>query len=132
MRIEHIAFNVADPVAMAQWYKAHLGMSTLRKTSAPLYMHFLADASGETIIEIYNNPKAPVPDYRTMHPLVVHIAFVVEDIQATRERLLKAGASAEDDITVTDAGDELAMLRDPWGFAVQLVKRRVPMKPASK
>ena len=25
------------------------------------------------------------------------------------------------------AGDDLAMLRDPWGFALQLVKRAKPM-----
>jgi hypothetical protein len=30
-------------------------------------------------------------------------------------------------MTVADNGDELAMLRDPWGFAIQLVKRHTPM-----
>ena len=31
------------------------------------------------------------------------------------------------DISVTPAGDQLAMLRDPWGFAIQLAKRNQPM-----
>jgi hypothetical protein len=28
---------------------------------------------------------------------------------------------------MTPAGDELVMLRDPWGVALQLVKRAQPM-----
>jgi len=83
------------------------------------------------MIEIYNNPKAPVPDYRAVNPLVLHLAFAVDDMSATRARLLRAGATADGEMTVADNGDELAMLRDPWGFAVQLVKRRAPMLPKS-
>ena len=30
-------------------------------------------------------------------------------------------------ITVTPAGDEMVFLRDPWGVAVQLVKRARPL-----
>ena len=26
MKLEHVAFNVADPVAMARWYQEQLGM----------------------------------------------------------------------------------------------------------
>jgi hypothetical protein len=40
---------------------------------------------------------------------------------------LAAGATAEGEVSVTPAGDEMAMLRDPWGLPVQLIKRRVPM-----
>lgn len=128
MRIEHVAFNVPDPVAMAQWYEQHLGMRTVRSFGPPNHTRFVADASGQTIIEIYNNPKAPVPDYRSLDPLILHLAFAVDDVHGTRARLLQAGASAEGEVTVSDSGDDLAMLRDPWGFAVQLVKRAVPMK----
>jgi glyoxylase I family protein len=130
MRIEHFAINVPEPVAMAAWYEEHLGMKTVRKAGLPTHMHFLADDSGQTIVEIYNNAKAPVPDYRTMPALVLHLAFAVENVNVTRERLLKAGASADDEITVTPLGDEMVMLRDPWGVALQFVKRREPiLKP---
>jgi hypothetical protein len=30
-------------------------------------------------------------------------------------------------VTWSDGGDDLAMLRDPWGFPVQLVRRAKPM-----
>jgi glyoxylase I family protein len=129
MRIEHVAFNVSDPLSMAKWYEANLAMRTVRSVGPPTHTQFVADASGQSLIEIYHNSNAPVPDYGRANPLVLHLAFVVDDVRATRARLLQAGASAEGEMTVTDAGDELAMLRDPWGFAVQLVKRRNPMLP---
>jgi glyoxylase I family protein len=127
MKLEHVAFNVADPVAMAAWYEANLGMRTVRSFGPPNHARFVADATGQTILEIYSNPKAPVPEYAKMNPLILHVAFAVDDVRATRTRLLQAGATAEGEITVTDSGDALAMLRDPWGFAVQLVNRSSPM-----
>jgi hypothetical protein len=30
-------------------------------------------------------------------------------------------------VATTPAGDQLAMLRDPWGVAIQLVKRAQPL-----
>jgi glyoxylase I family protein len=131
MKIEHVAFNVPDPVAMAKWYEANLAMRTVRSFGPPTHTRFVADAHGQTMIEIYNNPKAPVPDYRAVNPLVLHLAFAVDDMSATSARLLRAGATADGEMTVADNGDELAMLRDPWGLAVQLVKRRAPMLPKS-
>ena len=46
---------------------------------------------------------------------------------ATRARLLAAGASAEGEALVTPTGDHVAMLRDPWGLAIQFVHRAQPM-----
>ena len=129
MKLEHVAFNVPDPVAMTQWYEQHLGMKTVRSFGPPTHTRFVADASGQTIIEIYNNTKAPVLDYRSLNPLVLHLAFAVDDAAATRARLLQAGANAEGEMTVADNGDSFAMLRDPGGFAIQLVKRAAPMLP---
>jgi catechol 2,3-dioxygenase-like lactoylglutathione lyase family enzyme len=127
VRIEHLGYNVANPVAAAAWYTTHLGFSVRRKLDAAPWTHFLADGSGQVMIEIYNNPQAPVPNYREMNPLTLHLAFTVDDVAAARTRLLSAGANAVDEVTVTPAGDQLAMLRDPWGMAIQLVKRAKPM-----
>jgi catechol 2,3-dioxygenase-like lactoylglutathione lyase family enzyme len=127
VRIEHLGLNVPNPVAAAAWYTAHLGFSVKRKLDQAPWTHFLADASGKVMIEIYKNPQADVPNYREMNPLVLHLAFTVDDVAAMRTRLLSAGASAVDEITVTPAGDQLAMLRDPWGMPIQLVKRAKPM-----
>ncbi|MFM2295756.1 MAG: hypothetical protein RLZZ350_2169, partial [Verrucomicrobiota bacterium] len=45
----------------------------------------------------------------------------------TRAKLLQAGATAEGEVSSNADGDQLAMLRDPWGLALQLIKRTTRM-----
>jgi catechol 2,3-dioxygenase-like lactoylglutathione lyase family enzyme len=127
MDIEHFALNVSEPVAAAAWYVRHLGMRVVRALSESPFTHFLADGSGRVVVELYAHPKAPVPDYRAMDPLVFHIALATADVRGTRERLLAAGATGAGDVGVTPAGDEMTFLRDPWGVALQLVRRATPL-----
>lgn len=126
MHFEHAAFNVPDPQAMAQWYVKHCGLRIIVATDEEPYMHFVADATGRIIFELYANPKAPIPDYASQHPLVLHLAFAVEDIGATKSALLNAGATEFSDETQPN-GNRLVMLRDPWGIPLQLVSRKMPL-----
>ncbi|HEY7088909.1 MAG TPA: VOC family protein [Tepidisphaeraceae bacterium] len=127
LQVEHVAWQVQDPPAVAEWYVKHLGFRVLRKLDARPFTHFIADAAGHVVVEIYNNPAASVPDYPKANPLHLHLAFAAENLEAERDRLLKAGASIAEDMIVTPAGDRLIMLRDPFGFAIQLCKRAKPM-----
>ena len=127
MKIEHTAFQVADPVALARWYVEHLGLTVKRSQAESPFGQFLADTGDSVMLEFYNSPKVDVPDYRAIDPLVLHIAFRVDDVAGTRARLLEAGATSEGDVVVTPAGDTVAMLRDPWGLAIQFVHRASPM-----
>lgn len=126
MKLEHFALNVEDPLAMAAWYVAHLGMRVVRQLPEAPYTTFLADTSGRIMVEIYLNPATEVPPYRDMNPLLVHLAFVSESPTADKERLLAAGASLASEQRLKD-GSHLVMLRDPWGLALQLCKRGEPM-----
>lgn len=121
MKIEHVAFNVADPVAVAAWYVSHLGLRVVRHIPSPTQTHFLADEE-RTVIEIYCNPPDQVPDYRKMDPLIFHLAFVSTDPVADSTRLIAAGASHASEVRLDD-GSHLVMLRDPWGVALQLCRR---------
>ena len=123
MRIEHIAVNVKAPAEMARWYCDNLGMQIVRDTGQAF---FIGDEDNNTILEIYNNPPDAVPDYASMDLLLFHIAFVSEDVSADRDRLIEAGATADGEVN-TAGGDTFAVVRDPWGVAVQLVKRKEPM-----
>ena len=127
MKIEHVAYQVEDPRAFAQWYAEHLGLTIKRVQTEPPFGHFLADDGGTVMVEVYRIPEIPVPDYAGTDPFVLHVAFTATDIAATRERLIRAGATAVGDIASNPAGDQVAMLRDPWGLAVQLVRRATPM-----
>jgi glyoxylase I family protein len=126
MKIEHVAFMMSDPVAAAKWYVENLGFTVIRGMDQPPFAHFMLAPGGGVMLEIYNNPKVEVPNYPCVDPLLLHFAFDVEDVPGTRARLMAAGATPEGEVTMA-GGDELAMLRDPWGVAVQLVKRAKPM-----
>lgn len=125
MRLEHCALQVPDPVAMGEWYVKNLGCSVARSSSAANPGLFLQ--AGPVLIEIYKNDKVPVPNYPSIPPANLHLAFTSENVKADRDRLVKAGAKIADDFFTNPDGDELAMLRDPWGVPLQLVKRARPM-----
>jgi catechol 2,3-dioxygenase-like lactoylglutathione lyase family enzyme len=127
MKIEHVAFNVSDPAALARWYVEHLGLTIRMALDKPPFTRFLADDGGAVMVEFYNNTEAPLPDYRQQDPRTLHLAFVSADVVADRQRLIEAGAVPVGDIQQMENGTALAMLRDPWGLAVQLVYRAEPM-----
>ncbi len=127
MYFEHAALNVPDPRAMATWYVKHCGLHVVRSIDVPPYMHFLADATGRVILEIYANATAPIPDYLKQEPLVLHIAYAVDDAAKVKEALLAAGATLCSDSGLSENGTRLVMLRDPWGIPLQLCQRGTPL-----
>jgi len=124
--VEHVAWQVQDPEAVSAWYGEHLGFRIVRKNSDPARTHFIADASGRVLVEIYNNPAAPVPDYSKMPFLHLHLAFASDDPARERERMLKLGCTIAEELRQTPAGDTLVMMRDPFGFSIQFCKRAKP------
>jgi len=122
MKLEHFAINVSDPRAFADWYVRHMGLKVVRQMDKAPFTTFLADDSGNVMIEIYNNPPDEVPPYRTMNPLLLHLAFVSNDPEADCKRLAEAGAELVEEVRLND-GSFLVMMRDPWGLALQLCKR---------
>ncbi len=127
MRIEHVALQVDRPGDVADWYVQHLGFTIRRSADTPVPVRFLADGSGQVMLEVYRNPSVSVPAYETMDPLLLHLAFVCADIPAERARLIQAGCRPVGEIDELPNGDAVAMLRDPWGLAIQLARRAEPM-----
>ena len=116
---EHVALEVADPEAMADWWCKNLGFKVTMKAANRM---FIADASGVLAFELY--PPAPgkaAVDYHQLPILQLHFGFFSEDPVADRDRLMKAGATceAEDDAP----GLKGYMLRDPRGIPFQVMKR---------
>jgi glyoxylase I family protein len=126
MKLEHVALQVSNPAAMARWYEEHLAMRVVRVGDPPGNARFLADEAGQSVLEVYAG-TLPVPDYASMDPLLLHVAFAPSDVAAARSRLVAAGATAVGELVVTPAGDRFAMLRDPWGLALQLARRVRPL-----
>lgn len=127
LRLEHVAINVPDPPAMAKWYCDNLGMKIKREGPPPANMRFISDPDGNMMLELYNNPEGAIPDYASMSPFSLHIAFHVDDVAAMKKRLIAAGATPFNEIETTPAGDVLTILRDPWGVPIQFLTRAKPM-----
>jgi beta-lactamase superfamily II metal-dependent hydrolase/catechol 2,3-dioxygenase-like lactoylglutathione lyase family enzyme len=126
-RFEHIALNVHDVEAVTNWYCENLGMKVVHKGPPPVNMRFLADAGDKVVFEFYHNSEAPVPDCNMIHPRSYHVAFMVDDVGAIRDKLQQAGATIAVDMETTPAGDQIIILRDPWALPIQFVKRAKAM-----
>ena len=118
MKLEHIGFNVAEPQKVMDWWCANLGFTQTHPA-------FVVDSTGQMEIEFYRNDAAPIPDYTAISPLTLHIAFLSEDVDADAARLVAAGATLLE--TVHKPGFDMAMLRDPFGLAIQFVTRGTPI-----
>ena len=126
MKLEHVAINVKEPALLAQWFVDNLDMRFVKQSSESPFMQFVADEAG-SMIELYNNPAAPLPNYSQIDPFNLHFAFSCDDIEAERKRLVEAGATLVGDVTVTPNGDKLAFLRTPWSEPFQIVERKTPL-----
>ena len=118
MKLEHIGFNVAEPQKVMDWWCANLGFTQTHPA-------FVVDSTGQMAIEFYRNDAAPIPDYTEISPLTLHIASLSEDGDADAARLVAAGATLLE--TVHKPGFDMAMLRDPFGLAIQFVTRGTPI-----
>ena len=68
MKIEHTAYQVADPPAAARWYVEHLGLTIKRSQDASPFGHFLADEgdAGEGVVH------SPFPAFLARTSLAGH------------------------------------------------------------
>ena len=118
MKLEHVGYNVKEPRKLMDWWCANLGFTQTHPA-------FVVDSTGQMAIEFYRNDAAPIPDYTAISPLTLHIAFLSEDVDADAARLVAAGATLLE--TVHKPGFDMAMLRDPFGLAIQFVTRGTPI-----
>lgn len=124
MKLEHLALNVEDPVRAAKWYCDNLGFSILKEMDVSPFHHFIADPSKSVMLEIFLLPDKKLQDYRSLDPAIMHLGFLVEDIEEEYQKLQLAGAEVVNKILTSKNGDMVAMLRDPWGVPIQLIKRK--------
>ena len=117
MKLEHVAIDVPDAEAFKAWWCKNLGF---RVSSNP---GFIMDDSGEAGLEVYRTGETPsAPDYKAMNSMTFHVAFVSDDVKADVDRLVAAGATLEQ-LKLENPAFHMAILRDPWGVAIQLCRR---------
>jgi glyoxylase I family protein len=121
----HTGLNTDAPKEAAEWYVDNLSMKIAR--SIPPKVYFLSDPTGRVILEIYRNDMADNLPFSQIQPLTLHFAFLVSDVPGETDRLLSSGCKVMDDYKRTPAGDEMVILRDPFGLNIQLIRRQNPM-----
>lgn len=127
MKIEHLALNVKDPIGLVKWYCDNLGFSIVKGMDVPPFAHFIVDSSKHMLLEIFYLDDKEVTDFSSVDSASLHLGFSVEDIEVEYKELISAGAVVISEISLTESGDKIAMLRDPWGMPLQLLKRKTVM-----
>jgi hypothetical protein len=130
VKFEHIGLTVCAPIAMAQWYARVLGgemLETRGTDDAPPCAAFLRLPGDGTVLELGGIPGAHPLSGRLVNPLELHLAFETDDPEADAERLVQSGATRIEECPLHMPGEQLLLLRDPWGNTVQLVKRATPI-----
>ncbi|HZJ19425.1 MAG TPA: VOC family protein [Pricia sp.] len=125
MIFEHFALNVIKVDAVVDWYSEFVGLKVVNAQKEPPFMTFLADASGRVMLELYHRPDEAITDFTVQHFLTFHLAFVSENAEKDKDRLMAEGATFIEEVKKED-GSHLIMLRDPWGMPLQLCERTVP------
>ncbi len=102
-------------------------MKIIRQGGAPDFGTFVSDSNKDMMLELYQKKDFPMIDYKNISPVSIHLAFRVSDITDVKEKLIAAGAELVNDISNSASGDKVLVLRDPWGFPIQFIQRKVPV-----
>ncbi|MBU2948634.1 VOC family protein [Zobellia uliginosa] len=123
MIFEHFALNVTDIKKRVNWFVTHLGLKVVVAKENSPFMTFLADSTDRVILELYQKEDQPMTNFQKQEPSAFHVAFVSNDAESDKQRLIAEGATLVEEIKRKDA--HLVMLRDPWGMPLQLCERAI-------
>jgi catechol 2,3-dioxygenase-like lactoylglutathione lyase family enzyme len=125
VRIEHIGMCVPAPISMGNWYRDHLGFEILRSVGDDAEgVSFIVDSAGRTVLELGKLAERPPLDPRSLAPLQLHIAIDCDDPTTEAQRLAAAGAELIGESPRNAYPGEKLLVRDPWGFVIQLLNRQ--------
>jgi lactoylglutathione lyase len=126
MRYLHTMVRVSDLDAALDFYCAKLGLRELRRTEVPQGRYTLvflgADENPDAQVELtYNWDPEPYTGGRNFG----HLAYAVDDIYATCQRLLDAGVT----INRPPRDGHMAFIRSPDGISIELLQKGDRLPP---
>ena len=139
-RPHHTGFTVADLERTIEFYRDGLGLQVANRIPGPKAYHsdvtgyadchleiaFMSVPNGPPVEFIeYKNPQGPALDMETYRPGNGHLAFVVDDLKATIEKLTKLGGTPRSKAPIEvpsgpNKGATFVYLRDPDGITLEL------------
>lgn len=126
MRILHTMLRVGDLQRSIDFYTQVMGMHLLRQRDNPEYQYTLAflgygPESEQAVIELTYNYGVDKYDLGNAYG---HIAIEVNDLYGTCERIRAAGGIISREPGPVKGGTtEIAFVKDPDGYAIELILR---------
>ena len=123
MQISGFGINVADLDRSADFYTRGLGLQEKGKYDLGHMHEVLVGTDGDavSILLIKHTARSEPPDIGTGYEKIV---LVCEDVPAAYERAIAEGGTSElEPRTIEAMGLTVAMVRDPDGYLIELVKQ---------
>lgn len=127
MRMLHTMLRVGDLDRSIAFYTQVMGMKLLRQSENQAYKYTLAfvgygDEADHTVLELTYNWGV---DKYEMGGAYGHIAIGVDDIYATCDHIKAAGGDVYREPGPVKGGNTvIAFVRDPDGYAIELIERK--------
>jgi glyoxylase I family protein len=119
--LEHTAIASPDPKRLAQWYVDHLEFRINYEYDG----NYFVRAANGTVIE-FIPAEGPRAEAKMRDPGIRHLAIQVDDFDAARERLQKAGVKFLAEPTGTQ-GNRIVFFADGDGNFLHLIHRPKPL-----
>jgi lactoylglutathione lyase len=121
-KLLHTRMRVSDMDETISFYTKVLGLEVMERKVSPRGSHlaFLKVPNSEELIELCSfPPSGPV----TVQEDLVHLAFQVENLDATIASLNSKGIPITDGPTRTSSGSRFIFINAPDGYEVELIER---------
>lgn len=128
-KLLHTRMRVSDMDQTIAFYTKVLGLEVLERKVSPRGSHlaFLRVPNSEELIELCSFPASgPV----NVQEDLVHLAFQVENLDATITALQQLGIRITDGPTTTSSGSRFIFIDAPDGYEVELIERPVGERTA--
>jgi len=121
-KLLHTRMRVSDMDETIAFYTKVLGLEILERKVSPRGSHlaFLRVPNSDELIELCSfPPSGPVKVQEDL----VHLAFQVENLDATITALQQQGIRITDGPTTTSSGSRFIFIDAPDGYEVELIER---------
>ena len=121
IRFEHIAIDVENPKAVADWYVKYMSLTIISESKK---MIFVGDPDRHAMFELYKKPDVKVRFSSLSHDSS-HVAFATDDAAGLSKKMVEGGAKILKQFT-NPVGDTVINMKDPWGNNLQIIQRIKP------
>ena len=121
-KLLHTRMRVNDIELSVRFYESALGLKVARRSTSPrgAQLVFLSTPNSDEEIELCQLPGSPAVQ---VQPDLMHLAFLVDDLEAFSKDLRRKGYALSDGPTRSGSGSVIAFLDAPEGYEVELIQK---------